>query len=176
MSCGKRRKWHFWAPKFEKSDWEPCPQTPLVCASFGGPTFLSVLRPCTFVHIMTHDSGHHSLFVYLRYIGWISRVASRGSNLLLDGIKTFTRIKIAAHRLSHGGWLLFAVSPPWWWNIENPIEPCQNFMGRVSFEYGVAEWVRPQSHELFSVKPHCISLIYIDCGIEMVKLLYFIKN
>lgn len=49
-------------------------------------------------------------------------------------------------------------------------------MEKVSFECGVVEWVRPQTYELFSVKPHCMSLLYIDCGIEMVKLLYFIKN
>ena len=55
--------------------------------SFRAYTFKTAIREWDFVHIMTHDSMHHPLFVYLRYIGWISCVASRASKLLLDGIK-----------------------------------------------------------------------------------------
>ena len=122
MSCGKRREWHFWAPKFEKFYGGPCPQTPLVCDAFGGPTFLSVRTPSKpqYVSGISRISWlmilgiTHSLFtcgISAEFLMSQAGVASHYST----GYNTFTQMKIAAHRLSHGAWLLFAVSPPEWW-------------------------------------------------------------
>ena len=104
--------------------------------SFRAYTFKTSIREWDFVHIMTHDSGHHPLFVYLRYIDWISYVASRGSKLLLDGIKNIYTDKNSCTQAIPWRLALIWLFTSWMVreilnlilsDIENPIESCKSF-------------------------------------------------
>ena len=69
MSCRKRRRWHFWDPKFKNFPGEHAPRLPQVWGAYGALTFLPLRAPSK-SHATLLITGILQLMKSMRLKGW----------------------------------------------------------------------------------------------------------